>query len=113
MVFSIEPFTSPSKALVTVYRNGRVRLTKEAAMRFNIGAVAELRPGSSTTPWVLDVRPDAPQPVSEQRSTWQFRTGYNLNRVFPHHSSKKKIVLGLADGVALTPGLHALTPLIR
>ena len=97
--------------MVTVYRNGRVRLTKAAAALFNIGAVAELRPGSSTTPWVLDVRPDAPQPVSEQRSTWQFRTGYNLNRVFPHHSSKKKIVLTVANGPTLSPGLHALQPI--
>ncbi|TGE03343.1 hypothetical protein [Hymenobacter fodinae] len=95
---------------ITLYRDGRVRLTKAAAAYFNIGSTAELRPGSATEPWWLDLRPDAPQPVSTSRATWQFRSGYRLERVFPHNSPKQKIVLVPAEDPQTTPGLVPLRP---
>lgn len=104
------PWQEEVNARITIYRDGRVRLTKAAAAHFNIGPVAELRPGSATEPWWLDLRPDAPQPVSENRATWQFRSGYRLERVFPHNSPKQKIVLVPADAPSPTPGLFALRP---
>ena len=96
--------------LITVYRDGRVRLTKQAAAQFNIGPVAELRPGSCSSPWWLDLRPDAPQPVSVSSATWQFRSGYRLDRVFPHNSRKEKIVLAPVEWPDATPGLYPHWP---
>lgn len=104
------PVLSTPPGLITVYRDGRVRLTKAAAAHFDIGSVAELRPGSATDPCWLDLRDDAPQPVSTSQATWQFHCGYRLERVFPHNSQKDKIVLTLAEDPSLTPGLFPLRP---
>ena len=51
---------SPPLIKITLYRDGRVCLTKAAAAYFNNGPTAELR--SATEPWWLDLRPDAPNP---------------------------------------------------
>ncbi|RPD44162.1 hypothetical protein DNI29_22460 [Hymenobacter sediminis] len=90
---------------ITAYRDGRVRLTKAAAIYFNTGPKAEFRPGSATEPWWLDLRSDAPPPVSESRATWQFRSGYRLERVFPHNSPKQKIMLAPAQWPQLLQSL--------